>query len=348
MEQQFTADCHYVPKFYIKNWSNDSKTVHVYRTVVKSKSDPLWSLNSIKSLPVIRNLYTSESYGVEYDDLEKWFNIEIEKPASVVLRKVTIGEHLSKSDYNILIRFLAAQIVRTPKFFLQHLERIKRELPSILNDTIQNMNKLLSFKSIDTSSLIHENNNINTDQLPIRAHFITDTQHPYLQIEALPGRKMWQYEIKWLMEHTEKVLHQHRWDIIKSAPNVNWATSDDPVICLNYKDEHHYDFNGGWGRKNGNIIFPLSPHHLMFTEIGNKPSTSKLNNNTYFSSLMQKMIIEHAYLYVFAKEEIKMMYHFHPRKIDMGTYEKEIGAWKQWGELQHTLEKKWGEEARRS
>jgi hypothetical protein len=57
------------------------------------------------------------------------------------------------------------------------------------------------------------------------------------------------------------------WNVIHAAVGIYFPTSDDPVICLNYNSESEYDFKGGWGKKNGNIIMPISPKQLLITQI---------------------------------------------------------------------------------
>jgi hypothetical protein len=74
--------------------------------------------------------------------------------------------------------------------------------------------------------------------------------------------------MKHRLTKTLKVLHKHKWMILEAPARLVWFTSDDPVVCLNFGSDFDYDFNGGWNRRRGIILFPLSPRHLMFTEIG--------------------------------------------------------------------------------
>ena len=68
--------------------------------------------------------------GRESDDIEKWLNREFETPAEEALRKVTSDRRLTPDDWKRLIRFLAAQDVRTPAHLIEDLQRWDKLFPS--------------------------------------------------------------------------------------------------------------------------------------------------------------------------------------------------------------------------
>jgi hypothetical protein len=72
------------------------------------------------------------------------------------------------------------------------------------------------------------------------------------------GRGLWFYTMKHTLTKTLKALHKPKWTILEAPSRLEWFTSDDPVICLNYRSESGYDFKGGWNRRQANILFPLS------------------------------------------------------------------------------------------
>ena len=49
-----------------------------------------------------------------------------------------------------------------------------------------------------------------------------------------------------------------------------------------------YDFNGGWGKKHSNIIMPISPKCLLFTEIGTKFKTPIFDCSREWSEYFRK------------------------------------------------------------
>jgi hypothetical protein len=107
-------------------------------------------------------------------------------------------------------------------------------------------------------------------------------------------------------------LHRHKWTIFEAPARLNWFTSDDPVICLNYRSESDYDFNGGWGRERAKILFPLSPRHLMFTEIGTSSYPRRVPSR-YRARLIRRMIAEHAHRSIYTQSEDNKVLQLRPR-----------------------------------
>jgi hypothetical protein len=81
---------------------------------------------------------------------------------------------------------------------------------------------------------------------------------------------------------------------------------------------------------NVNIILPISPSHLLFTQIGSGTPPSNLNYSVKWSSYFRKIIIEHAYRYVYAISKQKGMLATNPRIVHKNLFEKmkkEIAGW---------------------
>jgi hypothetical protein len=98
---------------------------------------------------------------------------------------------------------------------------------------------------------------------------------------------------------------------------------------LIFKIQKNYDFGGGWGVNNGDILLPLSPKHLLYTCIGKKvwPRGTVLDVKT--ASLIRKIIIEHADRYVFA-ESPSDLHLIRPRLVCSETFKNELSAWQNW------------------
>ena len=69
--------------------------------------------------------------GAERDEIENWFKHEFETPADEPIRKVIEDRALSASDWRALIRFVAAQDVRTPARLIQSMKRSIQETGSM-------------------------------------------------------------------------------------------------------------------------------------------------------------------------------------------------------------------------
>lgn len=136
LENNITHDNHYVPQFYLRNWSEDGKQIFVYSLLVPDSRIPCWSLKKIKSTAVWNDFYTRNNGETEIDDFEKWFNSEFETPVQRVIDSLLNGHNLNKHDTKIISRFVAAQNLRTPARLNSLLEQWRTEMPQLINDVI--------------------------------------------------------------------------------------------------------------------------------------------------------------------------------------------------------------------
>jgi Protein of unknown function (DUF4238) len=120
---EFQKDNHYIPRLYLKRWADENNKVNTYRILVPHQIRPLWKRQSIKGLAYHEHLYTRVMASGETDEIEKWLAREYEDPGAEVIDKVTSGSRLTKDDWECLIRFAAAQDVRTPARLLEILQR---------------------------------------------------------------------------------------------------------------------------------------------------------------------------------------------------------------------------------
>ena len=97
-ENNITHDNHYVPHFYLKNWSLDGKHIYVYSLLVSDSRVPYWTHQYIKSTAVWNDFYTRNNGKSEIDDFERWFNSEFESPAQKVLDNIKNGLNISIQD----------------------------------------------------------------------------------------------------------------------------------------------------------------------------------------------------------------------------------------------------------
>jgi hypothetical protein len=155
--------------------------------------------------------------------------------------------------------------------------------------------------------------------------------------KILVGRGLWFFTMKHILTNTLKVLYKHKWAILEAPASLGWFTSDDPVICLNFRSESDYDFNGGWNRARANILFPLSPRHLMFTEIGANSDPRQVPSR-YHARLFRRMIAEHAHRRIYSLAEDGKIPQLKPRLVDAVAFQNERTLWGAWYEDQSRAE----------
>lgn len=331
---QITHNNHYIPQFYLKNWSQDGNSIFVYSLLVPDSRIPYWSRKKIKSTAVWNDFYTRNEGRKEIDDFEKWFGREFESPVKKIFDDLLKGHTLDEDKSKKLSHFVGAQYLRTPARLNDLMARWRTEMPQLVEDVLQKVsNKLKAIpQMISSQSQISEEAKL----LPIKVSINKDINQ--MKVDSLVGKGMYLFALKHLLKKTIRVLEKHQWHIIHAANDISFPTSDDPVICLNYDNEHEYNFKGGWGKKNGNIIMPVSPRLLLITQIGSNLSSKQLDYSERWSKFFRKIIIEHAHRYVYAVEPQKGMLDIIPRRVDADLFEKEKEIMAGWHEEQMEAE----------
>lgn len=339
---EFHIKNHFVPECYLKRWEGQDKKVQVYRILVSHPNQRTWIRNSPASIAYQKHLYTQVIAGSESDEIERWLDKEYESPAECVLEKAVNNRKLSPDDWNILIRFLAAQDVRTPARLLEHLKRSENTFSKVLQDTLDKLKTKIENKDCDflrdyDCSVKHAE----LIPLKITTHIDPEKHDGVLKLESYVGRSTWIFSIKHLLDQTEKVLHDHKWSIVKPARGHLWFTSDNPVIKLNYTNPTQYDLKGGWGKKKGNIIFPIGPEHAMFVQIGDKPPLKGQRLSLDQTFQFRKFIAENAYRMIYSKQIEKDIESLRPRVIDKDRVLKERAEMDYWHKANSDLEKEY-------
>jgi hypothetical protein len=286
-----------------------------------------------------RNLYTRIVRGEEADDIEQWLNQEFETPVSEPLQRVLEDRELSRSDWEILTRFLASQIVRTPAFLIKSLPRWNQMTPQILDQTLRDVeDRLREAKELGQKIIIDDPAH-HAEYFPMRVERkdLHEERKVQFTTKVVVGRALWFYTMKHLLTSTLKVLQKHKWTILEAPNRLAWFTSDDPVICLNFRSEADYDFDGGWNRARGNILFPLSSRHLMITEIGTDSYPRRVPSR-YQARLFRKMIAEHSHRRIYSSQMEDKIPQLKSRVVDAGAFQTERALWEAWYEDQSRAE----------
>lgn len=342
IQAEFHRDNHYVPREYLKSWESSPKRVWVYRVLVAHTKVPLWDEKSIRGIAYHEHLYTRLVAGSASDEIEQWLDREYETPAAEVLRKVVSDRHLEISDWRVLIRFLAAQDVRTPARLVEFLQRWYESFPDFFQNTLQkSVEKLESMKNRGEEICIAAPYPL-ADYFPL--HVTTEIQSGKefgsIKAESVVGRALWLFSIKHLLTKAAEVLHKHRWTIITPPKGVEWFTSDDPVVRLNFHNPSKYDFGGGWGSKGTEIFMPIGPNHLLYTQVGARPPRRGTQFSTEQSEIIRRCIAEHAHRFVFASKPDVNMARLRQRTVNAELVKEENEQWSKWHEEQIEAERK--------
>jgi hypothetical protein len=160
-----------------------------------------------------------------------------------------------------------------------------------------------------------------------------------LAVEMKLGRKMWIEVIKHHLKRNITTLLDHKWSIIKPYNGMSWFTSDHPVVKLEYSSDKEYNLKGGWGKQKTDIFMPLSPEHMMFTEIGSElPDSGEFSFEITYK--FQKFIAEKAYRYIFSDYKNHIIPILKPRVVNKKLFEYEGDQWRSWHKNQSEAENK--------
>jgi hypothetical protein len=335
-----TRDNHYVPQLYLRNFASERGEVCAYRILVSHSTIPAWRPVNIAGTGYEKNLYTRIVRGEETDDMEQWLNREFESPAKESLQKVIEDKKLLESDWKILVRFLASQIVRTPAFLVKNLPLWNQMTPGVLDRSLKNVEEQLRDAKTSGRRVVLDDDDVShTEYFPLRVERKDLPEEKMVQFTAkvAVGRGLWFYTMKHTLTKTLQVLHKHKWTILEAPSGLRWFTSDDPAVCLNFRSDSDYDFNGGWDRRGANIFLPLSPRHLMFTEIGASLYPRRVPSR-YHARLFRRMVAEHAHRQIYSYAEDSKVPQLRPRTIDATAFQSERRLWEAWYEDQSRTE----------
>lgn len=337
-----TADNHYTPCVYLKGFTGADRRLFVYRTLVPSSRVPLWKPSSAKSIGYHRHLYTRVAVGQQTDEIERWFKTDFEDPAAGPLERVLSDSKLTTKDWHHLVRFLAAQIVRTPAYFVKNLPRWQENTPVLLNSILSDLEQTVE-AARRTSQPVMPRGAPFGEYIPIRVNVEPEPAREVAAVKAaiLVGRGMWQFAMRHLLGDigAAKILHDYRWSILAPHEGLMWHTSDDPVVCLNYYADGTYNFGAGWGTPGACILFPVSPKHLLYTRIGQRiPCRATASFDE--TQRVRHIIARHAHRMIFAQLPEEDIPALRPRIVDQKRFQEEEQQWTRWHDEQTTAEER--------
>lgn len=326
---------------YLKRWVSNTGHLYAYRTLVPHDKVPLWKRVTPRGVAYRSHLYTRIAAGKETDDFERWLAREFEEPAEAPLRKAAQDERMSPEDWQRLIAFVAAQDVRTPARLLENIRRWDSTLPEIMDSTLQETIKALRNPE-DAGKLGGTAQKENDVELParVRTRFEPGKEVGELGVEIVLGRGLWIWSMKQTLTSTAKVLFKHKWTIFRAPPGVQWITSDNPVLRLNFDSESKYNFKGGWGNPGSEIIFPLSPDRLLYTQVGQRPPMRGAVMSAGQARLLRRFLAQHAHRTIISCQPDNEVPLLRPRFVDHDAFQRERLEWEAWHQEQSAAEQK--------
>jgi len=171
----------------------------------------LWKKSSTRSIAYLSHLYTRIAEGLETDEIESWLKHDFEDPAAEPLEKATSGAKLTPKDWTHLVRFLAAQMVRTPAYLVENLPRWQAEAPVLLSSTLQDVVQLLEVAK-ESGQAIKQPEGSYGEYLPIRVSTRNEPERETAQLSAsmVVGRGSWLFSMRTVLAGSAKILHEYK------------------------------------------------------------------------------------------------------------------------------------------
>jgi len=331
--RDLARDSHYVPAAMLRRWSDDDTHVFACRLLVSSSRVPLWSRRAIRGIAYRRDLYTVFKGGQELDELERWLGTEFEHPGLEAVDRLLDGARLTPQDWKRMARLVAAQDVRTPLSFLESMRRWDREIPELLNQTLEEAAVRLEarqeFEPPGPGTRRDDSEFAGLFRISIEPPKAAESDQTHIRAEVPVGRGLWVASIRHTLRTLSEVLCDHRWSVAEPYGEEEWPLTDHPVLRLNYYTPGHYDFGGGWGNLGSEIIMPLSPTRLLYVKVGSK-APNRFAFSEHETRLVQQLIVERAHRWVFGTRPLEWVGSMRPRIIDAERFKAEEAMWKNW------------------
>lgn len=324
---------HFVPQGLMRRWSSDRVSLHTYSLLVPDTRMPQWALRSIKSLAMRRDLYTDSTGDQDSDETERWFANEIELPGLEASERLIHGNRLSRDEWHALIRLYALQELRTPQSFVEQMQRWDKSLPQVLDDTLREGIAQLKHAKATGRPLppAGSGGRAFTGIFKIELQKSAGPEGGgVLSASVTAGRRLWIAGIKHVLESKpmEKLLRNH-WAVLLPAPGYEWPLTDHPALRLGFRSHDDYTFAGGWGKRDTDLVMPLSPHHILHSQVGRTNRGVRQLSEEHTRTL-RSFLLQRAYRLVFSTQPVAWIPRERPRQVDRAQSEHERQAWERW------------------
>lgn len=308
-----TRDNHYVPQFYLKNWSRNGSDVRCFNGVLRHKGQRAWNNSHIKSSCCQRDFYTDIIDGSDDDKVEHYYQ-SIENSASPIFDKIKNGESLQTADMQELIEYAIAQMTRTPAFF----NYVNEIMPTIFERAAQRVGREL--ESGYDPDFAPKSPDLANQLLPISGSL----NGQELTIESCCSRHMFlSSALSFSKGDIANLLRRSSWEILES--DLPFLTSDNPVVLLRKNLINHEWRVGLMGSNQDRIEYvylPLSPKQVLIARpFAPSAAHEKLALTPQLFRLLQQGTVRNATRYVFGIREDPAVAQWRPPAIDQELFE---------------------------
>ena len=334
---QTTRDSHTVAQWYLKPWTNRSGELWRYRLLVSRARVPAWDLQQPKGIAYLRDIYTSMESGTPTDEFERWLTEKFELPAQVAIDRVLKGLPLGPDHWQHLGRFAVSQRLRTVSAYIQWQKWagnvMDAQISRTLNRSVAGIaesnraGRPLRTKPVPQTKHLERSFAIDIDREPA-----DDPDKARVGVRMLLDRETWMGQQRHVADGSGWMAALQNWTIVAPAKGFSWFTSDAPVVMVS---EDGSNTNVGWKSEGAHIMLPLSPVHLLYTQVGRPQlGANRLTpDQTRFAMAAQAGC---AHMAVFAASKAAIIPELRPRVIDHDLFQQQAAALREWHSYQTT------------
>lgn len=331
-KSQVTRNNHYVPQMYLRHWSTNGNTVLDYRLLVHYKGEETWKRSSIRSTCSWQDFYSQHLPDGIDDSVETYFSQRYETPAAPVFQKVEADASLSANEMRILVEYLVAQLFRTPSAMIRHTSLLRREFAPTAEAAVNRGVSALRLKGLGFAYPSADEGAVQAPFPNIPIHSRLDEERLEIVVSTSCGRQGFLASIGSILGGAvPRVLLSYPWVILKTPRGAELPTSDDPVVVFRVEAGDKVVIGGGMGVQYTNIMLPLDPRHVLFTEVGmDFYQLAALKMDRRLFDIMFEAIIKNAFLHVFSRSSIDDIGSYRPRRVDperRGSLKNMIAKW---------------------
>ncbi|MFA5360131.1 MAG: DUF4238 domain-containing protein [Patescibacteria group bacterium] len=282
--------CHYVPQFYLRNFSIPEKLGYIF--AYSRKGQPFKT--TINSVAAKNDLYILKNKdGKKYEGLEEMF-ATLEGDCKPIIEKIINTEEINISDDEkvLMSYFIAFLYTRN----LSHLEQQKNSHTALMKKVMQmNAQNKENFKKILEGSKYKINLDDDKEVEDLRNSILNFDEHFKIKYSKNSDDYFIANGMKVGMELVPYIFDKN-WRLLISRGSRVFIISDNPVVLIRPTNLPHFYGNGF---ANSHIYLPLSPKIslILNTKKGDiKIADVKRENVDYLNSLI--MFYAHQFIYL--------------------------------------------------
>lgn len=302
---------HFVPQSYLKGWEAPQPEhrgkIWAYRRVVPTESHPEWMPIAIRSVAALPDLYPEE--------LDRWLKDTVEDPAGEVLMRVRAGVDPTTRDWSILSRFAVAQDLRTLKSWMGFRARAGDRVKGV----IANLQK--RFKN--GQGYPEGSYEVDSDAALVKVDVVaTPEGKAEVGVSVGIGPRHWIRHGREMVEKYATGVEKHCWQVVRAAPGLEFPTSDHPVLRLAYQSDRNFSFDGGWLQNGVDLIMPLSPDMVMFTQVG-RGAIGKQEFDVPQTQAIRRFLAQNSHRSIYMRTPAKRLGWMARRRVDAALFQSE-------------------------